>query len=553
MSRIVWRTAYFLLAVLPACFLAWQVATWRRNVPNWDEFDTVLDLLISLDAGVERGEIASQVVSIQNEHRTVVSRSLFVLSYWIFGGINFIALAVVGNLFLVALFVLLLARVRDAPARWRLAAIFSLAVFQLQHHESLFWGGSSIDHFLVVMAAVGGLVALTAQGRWSVPLGALGGFVATFSLAQGLLVWPIAMLLLAWERRTRELLAWTSVGALSTALFLAGFHVNPGHHLPQLSDIPAVLWFWLRLLGSSPAFDDVTLAPWCGGILVVATAWVFRRAGEPRERFAGVAILWCIGAAGLIAWGRTLLSNEWAPITSRYIILSSVAWALLAWVIVERAIAAFPRWKWWLVPFFAGLVYFNLAANFVHFHAGRVYAMNADSAVESFYKHGSFVHAPTPLYPDPARADAMIREAQKREIFRLPEIDSAEAALPAAIPLEAAREIDNVHYFIDEFEEGPGQVRISGWAFRPEEGVRYGDVGVLFRSEGALLAFEAFPRLRPAVAEVFERSDAAYAGFELTVPTDKLPAGTYGMGICFSLHGSPEYIMTANTLVVRAR
>ena len=77
--------------------------------------------------------------------------------------------------------------------------------------------------------------------------------------------------------------------------------------------------------------------------------------------------------------------------------------------------------------------------------------------------------------------------------------------------------------------------------------------GVLFRSEGALLAFEAFPRLRPAVAEVFERSDAAYAGFELTVPTDKLPAGTYGMGICFSLHGSPEYIMTANTLVVRAR
>ena len=98
MSRIVWRTAYFLLAVLPACFLAWQVATWTRNVPNWDEFDTVLDLLISLDAGVERGEIASQVVSIQNEHRTVVSRSLFVLSYWIFGGINFIALAVVGNL-----------------------------------------------------------------------------------------------------------------------------------------------------------------------------------------------------------------------------------------------------------------------------------------------------------------------------------------------------------------------------------------------------------------------------------------------------------------------
>ena len=41
--RLNWRAWVLgLLAILPLAFIAIQVATWTRNIPNWDEFDTVL-------------------------------------------------------------------------------------------------------------------------------------------------------------------------------------------------------------------------------------------------------------------------------------------------------------------------------------------------------------------------------------------------------------------------------------------------------------------------------------------------------------------------------
>ena len=49
----------------------------------------------------------------------------------------------------------------------------------------------------------------------------------------------------------------------------------------------------------------------------------------------------------MIAWGRALVSDVWAPITSRYVILSSLAWALFGWVLVERAHARWGRASFW--------------------------------------------------------------------------------------------------------------------------------------------------------------------------------------------------------------
>ena len=548
-----WRACvYGLLATLPIAFVAMEVATWVRNIPNWDEFDTVLDFLLALDSGARGQEIAGRLLAVQNEHRMLASRLLFATSYWISGGINFIALAVIGNLFLLGIFARFVGGRSETAPRLRLAAIFSLTVFQLQHHESLFWAGASIDHFFVILAVVVALGALTSASRWSLAVGCTAAFLATFSLAHGLLVWPIGMVLLWSGGRRRECLLWLAAAAASAALFFLDFQINPGHRTPGLAELPAIVGYWLTLAGSSPALGNVPLAPWLGALLVAATAALLalRRGEQARERLARATLVWCLGAMAMIAWGRALLANDYTPITSRYVIQSSIAWALLAWLLVERALAQRTREPWWFGAVLAGLVGFNLAANAAHHGAGRAFAQDAEKAVRAYHRDGTFGRAETPLYPDPARADAVIREVEERNIFRLPEPDSLQLCDLREVALDNPHEIADAAYFLDDVEPGPGEVHVRGWAFRPDHTSRLGEIAVVFRSADAIFAFEATSQLRPDVAEAHERRDAIYAGFQLHLPHEKLPAGEYGVGICFTSGRVTEYIMTARVVVI---
>ena len=547
-----WRTAILLLlAACPVLFIAMQVAMWTRNIPNWDEFDTAIDLLIALDLRPSLPEIGDRLFALQNEHRTAVSRLIFAVSYWISGGIDFVALAVLGNLFLAGVFWLLLARVDAGPARLRLAAIFSLAVFQLQHHESLYWAGSSIDHFLVVLASIAALAALTSRSGWSLPAACLLGFVATFSLAHGLLVWPLGVMLLWMQKRPRAIPPWAAAAAGSIALFASGFSVNPGHPIPGYADLPRVIVYWLTLVGSSPALDHVELAPWLGGVVVLAMVALAVRGFRSGERLPLTAAAWCLGAMALIAGGRALLATEWAPITSRYVILSSISCALVLWIFVERLLARQARaGQWCLGGVLVLLVAFNLAANQAHEDAGRVFAQHGEKAVEAFHRHGTFASGETQLYPDPERADLLIRLAQERGIYRLPRLEALELADPEPVVLTESEEIGDGCYFIEEVKEDATELRVRGWAFRPDHTTRAGDISVVFRNEETAIAFEATPQVRPDVAAAFERADATHSGFELRLPRHQLPPGVFGIGVCFDLDDAPEYMMTANTIVI---
>lgn len=542
---------YALLALVPVGIVGFEVACWIRDIPRWDEFDTTLDLLVALDSGAGLREIFERLVAPHNEHRMVVSRSLFAASYWLCGGIDFAAIAVAGNLCLVGAVALLVTAAETAAARARLAAILTLGIVQLQHHECLFWGGASIDHFFVVLATVGALRAVTLTGRGAVAAGCGCALLATFSLTHGMMVWPVGLALLGAERRWRAAGAWAAVGTLAVGLFFYGFQVNPAHRLPTPHDLPQVGAFWLRLLGSSPALDDVRIAPWLGGVFVAAALWVFRGGWSARERLALGVIAWCLGAMAMVAWGRAMVAPAWMPVSSRYLILSSLAWASLIGVVVERGLARRPQWAgWWLPPALAALFCFNVAANFSHRAEGRELARASELAVRSYHRHGTFAESADSLYPDPARADELMAEAQRRNLYRLPALE--ELTLPETPPvtLDEPTEIDSAVYFIEEVELRGGEMCVRGWAFPRDRTMRFGELAVVFRSEEGLFAFEAAPRLRPDVAEAHERWDAANGGFELHLPESSLPPGNFEIGVCFSADRDAEYMMTANTVTI---
>lgn len=550
-TRPSWLWLHALLVLLPLGFVGMEVAAWVRNVPRWDEFDTALDLLISLDSGLGIRELIERLAAVQNEHRMLVSRALFAASYGIWGGINFAIVAVIGNLFLVVTLALLVTAVPATTARFRLAAILALSVLQLQHHENLFWGGASIDHFFVLLASVAALRALTGTGRRAIALGITGAFLATFSLAHGLAVWPVGLALLCRERRWPAAAAWLAAAVATLAMFLTDFRVNPAHRLPGWGDLETVGEFWLRLIGSSPALGNDALAPWLGAGFIVAMLCVAGRGCAPGERLAIGTMAWCLAAMGMVAWGRALLSPEWMPVTSRYFVVSSLAWASLLGVAVERLIQHRGRSaRWWWPLTLAGLACFNIAADLGHLGEGRAWARSSEAAVHSYHRHGTFAKEGSVLYPDPERADALVAEAQRRGLYRLPAQDGLTLLESLPIALDDPAEIDDAVYFIEEVTSSGGEMSVRGWAFRPDHASRVGELAVIFRSADELIAFDAVPVLRPDVAEAFERSDAAYAGFELRIPAARLPPGLLGIGVCFDARGDPEYMMTASTVMV---
>jgi hypothetical protein len=274
-------------------------------------------------------------------------------------------------------------------------------------------------------------------------------------------------------------------------------------------------------------------------------AW---RGSGSREWLAFSVIAWCLAAAFMIAWGRALLSNQWAPIASRYVILGSISWALLLWLLLERLLIRFPRPRWWLAAVLGPLLILNVAANASHGSAGRLFAAAAENAIRAHRELGSFARATTPPYPDPERADALVRAVATRGIYQLPAVTSLPLAFPRNLPVNDAKEIGDAAYFIEDVSIGPQEVCVRGWAFRNDATSRPGDIAIVFRASDRLVAYEATPQLRPDVAESFARWDAIYSGFELRLRRERLPAGTLSLGIGFELAGTPEYMMTAYTV-----
>ena len=127
-----------LAAALPVLYILSQVIASSRNIVFWDEFNS-LDFVLRLDRHLGWRELIDRFFSIDSEHRTVTTRLIFALTYWVTGSINFHLIGAIGNLSLVALCAVLIARMESADRRARFAVVIAFGLFQLEHFESFVW------------------------------------------------------------------------------------------------------------------------------------------------------------------------------------------------------------------------------------------------------------------------------------------------------------------------------------------------------------------------------------------------------------------------------
>lgn len=537
---------FSILALLPLLYVAFHAINGSRNLPYWDEYDSALDFVLGLSKEDSISGKVSWFLALSNEHRMLTSRSLFALEYWLTGGLNFHFVGLVGNLFLLLTCGILVWSVQTLERRIRLCIALSFIVFQLENYENFLWSGSSIDHYQVVFLAVVAIALLLKQTPISFMGACVFGVLANYTLVHGTMVWPVGAVLLGLERRWRHLAFWSVFAALVVGCFFWGFHTNPGHHIVSLSlnSAGVVLGYWLKLLGGPIALGNVRLAPVIGVVLLCLVVWLVTETREPKMRLAIGLVLFAVGSLLLVSVGRAGLYNTTGHIPSRYLILGSVAWALVIYMMLERWSYVRPfALLTWSLP---ALICFNLAANAAYMDRACSFLEARDRAVLR-YKHsgvdGAGVYR---LHPVNGRADNVLKEAGDKGVYVLP-------------VLCEQRRFDNlmpnrkIAFFLDKVEISPRAVFVRGWAGLPRFRTKRGAIQLVLKSKQDFLVFSTVPMFRPDVAKVCKQPKWRYSGFAFAAGRPRIPDGDYEIGILLSQHGRDEYVMTGRRVVLQEK
>jgi hypothetical protein len=531
---------WIVLAAIPAVYIGAKVIAASRNIVFWDEFDTALALILRIDEGADWRELLQRFFVINNEHRTLTSRLLFAASYWLTGTINFHVIGAIGNLFLVGACAILITAVKSTERRIRLGVILAFLMFQLEHFESFFWSGSSIDHFQVVTLAVGAIAALARKSRPSLILAIALGFLATFTLAHGTLVWPVGVCLLAHQRRWNDLAGWCACGVIVGALFLHGFQFNPAHHVSDIGGRSAgkVFGYWLALLGAPLTLGDAGFAPWPGALLLAGLVLVAARGAMEREPVAMFSALFAVGALGMVAFGRSELAG--GDINSRYMVLGALAWALLIFILIEFASRPEHPWRP-LVAVLPALAVFNVSANLKFAPLVDGFVEVRDRAATSFMQYGEDGRGILRLHPKDHHAAIILKQAAERGIYRLPTVTH-----PADFP--DARVNPEIITHLDELVVNDLAVTAGGWAMISGRESKRGQIYVVLRSANHTLVFSTVTLQRPDVAKAYGEPGWRLSGFRAVIERARLPAEDFVVGVLIANGDQAEYLMTPNQI-----
>lgn len=528
------------VSVLPAAYVFSQAADASANIVYWDEFDTALAMVLRMQDGVTPSSFFAELFAMNNEHRMVTSRLLFATLFALTGTVNFSVISVIGNATLVALVILLVASVGSTLRRLQLGAFLGLLLFQLQHYENFLWSGASIDHFQVVFLAAASMVGLAQASRRGTVIGGVFAALATFTLAHGLLTWVSGGVMLAQQRRWKDLAGWSAWGAIVILAFLHGFATNGAHEFSQwtVAGVLKMGAYWLSLLGAVPALGNNGAAPAFGVLLLGALGWLVANGALRREPISVSLSVFAILALGLIAVGRAAESN--GVVFSRYMVLGATAWALTGFMALTR-VASTERPLLSLGGVVLVLAGFNVTANHVFAPQAESWIECRDRAALRFKQHGADGKGAFSLHPQPLHSTTLLKTAEDRGIYRMGSLCERQS-FPKAKPST------RIAYYVEEMTVNGRSAFIGGWAAISGQTSGRGQVHVVLKSDKETFIYSTVAVSRPDVALVLKNKDALRSGFTFAIDRADLPSANFQIGILIA-HGShAEFQMTAHHL-----
>lgn len=223
-----------ILLILPiAVFFVYFFAL-RYDIPWFDEYENIPYFLQQFLDAQSFGKRLEALLKPNNEHRVLYARLVVYGQYLFTGGISFQGLMLWGNLGLVLIFWMLyrttemhIGRTRGFAPTWLLPV--PLILFNAQNYLLTFTAIYTLQYLAIIMLVMATFFVL-AFDRPGAFVGALGlGALATFSMGNGILVWPAGAVMLLIRRRWLWLAVWLGVGAACIWYYFHDYPVQQGN------------------------------------------------------------------------------------------------------------------------------------------------------------------------------------------------------------------------------------------------------------------------------------------------------------------------------------
>ncbi|MCY7382439.1 MAG: hypothetical protein LH628_07630 [Microcoleus sp. CAN_BIN18] len=346
----------FTLYLLPVLLLIGFVANFSVNVPIDDEWR-----LANLFEKIATGNVNfNDFWALHSNHRIVFPKIIIaVLAFASRWNINYqlclsIGLAVITFIAMYSLSSMQVKKTGDDS--WHLANILTcILLFSLVQHENWLWG-FQLAWFLVNLCFVAAVYALLSNHKLlpslRISIAAVFCFIASFSLAQGLLSWLAAIpAVVALEgnvaEKRKRLILWILLFFATCAIYSIDYHPSRKTSIISLLNKPlVVIDYFLSLLGS-PIVRLSGISAFVGllifGIFLFLAVHFGRKISEHREALPWLSIgLFSVLSALFITAGRAEFGAIQAIESSRYTtnsILLLIALVQLAQLFVRGKIA----------------------------------------------------------------------------------------------------------------------------------------------------------------------------------------------------------------------
>ncbi len=561
-SRSSWP--WWLIMALPVLAYFVYVWRWAFGMPLMD--DTTL--IGTINQFAERGfsHPADLLLEQLNDHRVVFSRLAALLSYQLHGFLDVRWMALVGyaNLLLLVGVLYQLFRTARLPLAYFAPVPFLLCNPHL--YQINLWGLVAFQPPLATAFSLGSLSVLAKNRRWgwALPLAAM----ASFAGGNGLMAWVAGSLLLVVQGRFRVLVAWLLTAGGVLGLYFHEYHLSSatvrspapavllrnlvlnvvvftGSYLRVLSDSKAVLLSGLLGAGVLVGYAVLLLRK---GFSVVAPAkpWLRNGLPTPANWLLHAALVCMLGTAAMIGVARAGSGLE-EMVSDRFHLYSTVLLALFYLVAIASLAPTYRRWALCAILPFSVLTNAYAYLQYRPVRDTMVQALNADAY--NYPQHGVFLHQfpdftdPKPAYFRYCRFPGPFSENSARAIGQAARRGENPDSGPVSVvgkrlpvPFQPGL-FPNLNLAVGPLQAG-GVPQAGVWLF-------LADVRASNR------VFFIAPRREKATTAVFLSTGNFYADhFYATFP-NKLPPGTYCLGLCWLRAGQPVVRCTRQVVKIK--
>lgn len=488
----------YILFYTPFILFLWAELRYDVNMPNWDDYDSVLNWLVTFSRPGSFMEKMDLLFRQHNEHRIVFDRLIELAEIHALGVVNFIYLDIFGFIGLVLLISIIfrLGR-RSGLPNWTLLPL-SFLMLSLSQNNLISFSMASIQvYWALTFSFLSFYFVTKCFDLKNMSIGFLFSVIASFTSAGGLIGFPTVFIYYMVNKKVGISFLWALGAIIIFWVYFVFFPYHPtaigiaSHHYAFTHPLNYLKYVIMFLGNMIPAASGAFIF---GLLLLCAVCFLFVWGHVRRDSWIFPACTFIIATGAADGLSRITLGMN-AALSSRY-----TPFGAILIVLVYTGIIIYQKNRRVVMTIFATVL--SIISYSLWFMPG----ISSLATTQALLEHQL-------VYPVQSRAYSELRDAIRNKIF-LP-IAEIYRELPSSLPLHTHC-LYHKGYFgnIDSLSVAGSAIHISGWAALQKQDVPA--AAVVINVNGKYYP-SWYDMPRPDVAKHFNNNGYLYTGYQSTI------------------------------------